>query len=58
VLPSGGKMVTRGALAGPAAGLLHDCSRRAGGGQPLTSGPARVRLTRTMTRRSRSIAAR
>ena len=28
------------------------------GGQPLTSGPARVRLTRRMTRRSRSIAVR
>jgi hypothetical protein len=28
------------------------------GGQPLTSGPARVRLIRRMTRRSRSIAAR
>jgi hypothetical protein len=29
-----------------------------GAGQPLTSGPARVRLARRMTRRSRSIAAR
>ena len=31
---------------------------RSGAGQPLTSGPARVRLIRRMTRRSRSIAAR
>ena len=31
---------------------------RPAGGQPLTSGPARVRLIRRMTRRSRSIAAR
>jgi hypothetical protein len=33
-------------------------SRRPRGDQPLTSGPARVRLIRRMTRRSRSMAAR
>ena len=35
-----------------------DPSGTPAGGQPLTSGPARVRLTRRMTRRSRSIAVR
>jgi hypothetical protein len=35
-----------------------DPAVRPAGGQPLTSGPARVRLTRRMTRRSRSIAVR
>jgi hypothetical protein len=35
-----------------------DRAVRPAGGQPLTSGPARVRLIRRMTRRSRSMAAR
>jgi len=38
---------------------VTDCSSATpAGGQPLTSGPARVRLIRRMTRCSRSIAAR